>query len=378
MNEDTIIHTPMSQPDITERDIDLVTQVLRSGRLSIGAYIEQFEELVRTYIGTQYAVAVGSGTAGLHLCMRLAGVDDRSEVITSPFSFVASANCILYERGTPVFVDIKDDSFNIDAEAVEAAVTNRTVAILPVHVFGRPAQMDRICRTAARHRLTVVEDACEAIGSEFDGQKAGTFGRASVFAFYPNKQITTGEGGIITTDDPQWDRQLRALRNHGREGEEWLQHHHLGFNYRLNELSAALGVSQISRIDELLDRRASVAAAYDERLARMGCIRPLKPTASTTRMSWFVYVVQLDSTLSRDKVASRLAAKGIPTRNYFPPIHLQPYFAERYGYKRGQFPITERVAASTLALPFHANMAARAVDHVCRALQAAIDEEAAA
>lgn len=375
MNMDVKIDTPMSQPDITERDIEHVTQVLRSGRLSIGTYIEQFEELVRTYIGTRHAVAVSSGTAGLHLCMRLAGVTNGSEVITSPFSFVASANCILYEGGTPVFVDIDEESFNVDAEAVEAAVTDRTVAILPIHVFGRPAQMDRICRTADRRGLTVVEDACEAIGAEFDGRKVGTFGRAAVFAFYPNKQMTTGEGGIITSDDPQWDRKLRALRNHGRGGDEWLQHHDLGFNYRLNELSAALGVSQISRIDDLLDRRVAAAAAYSERLARIGGVRPLKPTASTTRMSWFVYIVQLDAGLSRDNVAARLAAKGIPTRNYFPPIHLQPYFVERYGYKPGAFPVTERIAACTLALPFHTNMSQGAIDRVCHALQSAIDEE---
>jgi len=375
MNENGIISTPMSQPDITEGDIDLVAQVLRSGRLSIGAYIEEFEKRVRDYVGTRYAVAVASGTAGLHLCMRLAGVKEGAEVVTSPFSFVASANCILYEHGTPVFVDIDEDSFNIDADAIDAAVNDRTVAILPVHVFGRPARMDQICRTADRRGLLVIEDACEAIGAELDGRKVGTFGRASVFAFYPNKQMTTGEGGIVTTDDPRWDRELRALRNHGRAGDEWLQHHQLGFNYRLNELSAALGLSQISRLDDLLDRRAAVAATYNERLARIAAVKPLSVAANTTRMSWFVYIVRLDARLSRDNIASRLAKRGIPTRNYFPPIHLQPYFVERYGYQRGQFPVTERVAASTLALPFHTNMPEQAVDHVCRALQMAIDEE---
>jgi perosamine synthetase len=307
--------------------------------------------------------------------MRLANVGDGSDVITSPYSFIASANCILYERGTPLFVDIDEKSFNLDTGAVEAAVTDRTAAILPVHVFGRPARMDAICRTADRHGLTVVEDACEAIGAEFDGRKVGTFGRASVFAFYANKQMTTGEGGIITTDDPQWDCQLRSLRNQGRGRDAWLAHHQLGFNYRLDEMSAALGVSQMSRIDSLLARRALVAEEYTERLASVGGVESMKPAAGTSRMSWFVYIVRLDPGISRDNVAARLGAQGIPTRNYFPPIHLQPFFIERYGYKRGQFPVTERISACTLALPFHTNMSGEAVDRVYRALKTAIDEE---
>ncbi|MBR0829715.1 DegT/DnrJ/EryC1/StrS family aminotransferase [Bradyrhizobium manausense] len=368
-------HIPMSQPDITERDIEAVTRVLRSGRLSIGPCIDEFEEAVRNYVGTRYAIAVASGTAGLHLCMRAAKAEDGAEVITSPYSFIASANCILYERGRPVFVDIDEDSFNIDPDAVEAALTDRTTALLPVHVFGRSARMDRICRTADRRGLTVVEDACEAIGAEFAGRKVGTFGKAAVFAFYPNKQMTTGEGGIIVTDDPNWDRELRALRNHGRAGNEWLEHHHLGFNYRLNEMSAALGLSQISRIEDLLARRARVAETYGERLAHIAGVRVLTPTAGATRMSWFVYIVRLESGMSRDNIAARMGEMGIPTRHYFPPIHLQPFFVERYGYKRGQFPVTERVSASTLALPFHTNMPEQAVDRVCRALQTAIDEE---
>ena len=375
MSEENASLIPMSQPDITERDIELVTQVLRSGQLSVGPFIKQFEELFRRYVGTRYAVAVSSGSAGLHLCMRLANVGDGSDVITSPFSFVASANCILYERGTPLFVDIDEESFNLDTDAVEAAVTDRTAAILPVHVFGRPARMDAICRTADRHGLTVVEDACEALGAEFDGRKVGTFGRASVFGFYPNKQMTTGEGGVITTDDPQWDRQLRSLRNQGRGDDAWLAHHELGFNYRLDEMSAALGVSQMSRIDSLLARRALVAEEYTERLASIGGVESMRPTAGTSRMSWFVYIVRLDPGISRDNVATRLDAQGIPTRNYFPPIHLQPYFIERYGYKRGQFPVTERISACTLALPFHTNMSGEAVDRVYRALKTAIDQE---
>lgn len=366
----------MSAPDITEDDVTRVVEVLRSGQLSIGPTIEAFEEAARNYVGTKYAVAVSSGTAALHLCMRMAKVEQGVEVITSPYSFVASSNCILYEGGTPVFVDIDEDTFNIDPAAVEDALTERTRALLPIHVFGRPAQMDRLCEIADRRGLALVEDACEAIGAEFDGRKVGTFGRASVFAFYPNKQITTGEGAIITTDDQEWYRELCSQRNHGRREGGWLDHHQLGFNYRLNAMSAALGASQFSRIESLLARRAAVAADYTDQLAHVGGVTTLLPSTATS-MSWFVYIVRLDPHLSRDSVAEHLAAQGIPTRNYFPPIHLQPFYAERFGYRRGQFPVAESVAASTLALPFHANMGTEAVTQVCRALAAAVDAEAA-
>jgi perosamine synthetase len=372
IRHDTI---PMSRPDINEKDINLVVSALRSGVLSIGPFVEQFENLARDYIGTRHAVAVSSGTSGLHLCMRLAGVMEGSEVITSPFSFVASANCILYERGTPVFVDIEEETLNIDQSAVDAAVTSRTVGILPVHVFGRPAAMDSLCQIADRRSLTLIEDACEALGAIYRNRKVGTFGRASVFAFYPNKQMTTGEGAIIATDDPAWDASLRSLRNHGRGSMDgWLSHDRIGFNYRLNELSAALGVSQFSRLDDLLERREAVAARYRERLSAVPGIRTLMPVEGTTRMSWFVYVVRLDAPLDRDAVAARLAGKGIPTRNYFPPIHLQPYFREQFGFRPGQFPVTETVSLSTLALPFHTNLSEGEIEQVCSALSESIDE----
>jgi perosamine synthetase len=365
----------MSKPDINEDDVNLVVSALRSGRLSIGPFVDRFEELAREYIGTRHAVAVTNGTSGLHLCMRLAGVGEGTEVITSPFSFVASANCILYERGTPVFVDIDEETLNIDPAAVGAAVTNRTVGILPIHVFGRPAAMDSLCQTADRHSLVLIEDACEALGAMYRNRKVGTFGRASVFAFYPNKQMTTGEGAIIATNASTWDASLRSLRNHGRGTKnDWLSHDRIGFNYRLNELSSALGVSQLSRIDDLLERRAAVAAKYSERLSSVPGIQVLMPVEGTTRMSWFVYVVRFDASLNRDDIASRLAGKGIPTRNYFPPIHLQPYFREQFGFRAGQFPVTERVSASMLALPFHTNLSEREIEQVCTALSASIDE----
>lgn len=366
---------PMSRPDINENDVNLVVSALRSGVLSIGPFVEQFENLARDYIGTRHAVAVSNGTSGLHLCMRLAGVREGSEVITSSFSFVASANCILYERGTPVFVDIDEETLNIDPAAVDVAITSRTVGILPIHVFGRPAAMDRLCQIADRRSLVLIEDACEALGAVYRTRKVGTFGRASVFAFYPNKQMTTGEGAIVATDDPTWDASLRSLRNHGRGTMGgWLSHDQLGFNYRLDELSAALGVSQLSRFDDLLERRKVVAAKYHEILSAVPGIRTLMLVEGTTRISWFVYVVRLDASLDRDAVAARMASKGIPTRNYFPPIHLQPYFREQFGFRPGQFPVTERVSVSTLALPFHTNLSEREIEKVCTALSESIDE----
>jgi perosamine synthetase len=363
----------MSRPDINDDDVAIVTKVLRSGQLSIGPYIEEFEERARAYVGSRHAVGVANGTAGLHLCMRLAGVTDGREVITSSYSFVASANCILYERGTPVFVDIDEDTMNIDPEQVSGAVTERTAGILPIHVFGRPANMDALCRVADRNSLILIEDACEALGAEFRDRRVGTFGRAAVFAFYPNKQMTTGEGAVITTDDAAWNAGLRSLRNHGRSAMGgWLDHDRLGYNYRLNEMSAALGVSQLMRIDSLLDRRQAIATQYGERLAGIPGVQPLRPTSGTTRMSWFVYVVRFDPGVSRDAVAVRLSEAGVPTRNYFPPIHLMSMFRERFGHREGQFPVTERVSASTLALPFHTNMSEADIDRVCTALAAAI------
>jgi perosamine synthetase len=235
--------------------------------------------------------------------------------------------------------------------------------------------MDSLCQTADRHSLVLIEDACEALGAMYRNRKVGTFGRASVFAFYPNKQMTTGEGAIVTTNDPKWDASLRSLRNHGRKSmNDGLSHDQIGFNYRLDELSSALGVSQLSRIDVLLERRAAVAAKYGERLSTIPGVQGLLPLESTTRMSWFVYVVRFDASLNRDEVASRLAEKGIPTRNYFPPIHLQPYFREQFGFRAGQFPVTERVSASTLALPFHTNLSDVEIEQVCAALSASIDE----
>ncbi len=368
---------PMSQPDIRDDDIALVSRALRSNSISLGPFLDRFERSFADYIGVDHAVAVSSGTAGLHLCICSARIAPGDEVITTPFSFVASANCVLYERAKPVFVDIDETSLNIDPDLVRAAVTPRTRAILPVHVFGQPCDFDGLLPIADEHGIPLIEDACEAIGAEFRGRKVGTFGKAAVFGFYPNKQMTMGEGGVIVTKDAQWAATFRMLRNQGRaEMGAWLHHEHLGFNYRLDEMSAALGLSQLSRLEEMLDRRAKVASVYADRLKDIPGVTLLSPVATTTRLSWFVLVVRLSADIRRDRVIEHLQARGIPSRTYFSPIHLQPYFVKKFGFREGDFPITERVAKSTLALPFHANMPAEDVDYVAAGLKTAIESAA--
>ncbi len=364
------MEVPLSRPDISPKERELVQQVMATDYLSMGPMLPRFEGAMAKFIGSSYAVGVSSGTAGLHLAMKCLGIGPGDEVITTPFSFVASANCILYEGATPVFVDVDPYTLNIAPELIEEAINPRTRGILPVHIFGQPCDMGPIMEIAKRHSLMVVEDACEAIGAEYLGRKVGTFGRASVFAFYPNKQMTTGEGGIIVIDDPEWAELCGSLRNQGREtGDQWLRHVRLGYNYRLDELSAALGVAQLERIQELLDKRGRVAAMYDERLQGIEGLEIPYVSPKTTRMSWFVYVVRLHSSLDRHKVARDLAAAGIPTRPYFTPIHLQPFYVERYGYKPGDFHHAEAAGSSTLALPFHANLSGEEIDYVCENLR---------
>lgn len=370
-------HIPMSEPDITPEDIDVVVSVLNSKCLSFGPYLQKFEEAFAAYTGTRYAVGVSSGTAGLHAVIRAAGIGADDEVITTPFSFVASANCMLYERAKPVFVDIDETSLNIDPNLLPKAVTGRTRAILPVHVFGQPCPMDEITTLASRHNLLVIEDACEAIGAEYRGRKVGTFGSAAVFAFYPNKQMTTGEGGIITTDNPDLARKLRILRNQGRDDMgSWLGHSRLGYNYRLGEMNAALGLSQLSRIENLLARRQKVADYYRERLKYIPGVQPLTVVDTTSRLSWFVFVVKLDPDISKLFLIQHLADMGIPSRSYFTPIHLHPFYRDLFGYKEGDFPVTERVARSAVALPFHTNFSEEQVDIVVDCLRQAIPQAA--
>jgi dTDP-4-amino-4,6-dideoxygalactose transaminase len=366
---------PMSQPDITSAERAAVLDVLSGTTLALGPRLERFERALAGYVGARHGVGVSSGTAGLHLCMVAAGVGEGDVVLTTPFSFVASANCILYERARPVFVDIEPETLAIDPTALETTVRRLVArkqpvkAILPVHVFGHPADMDPIGDVARRHGLTVVEDACEAIGAAYKGRAVGTLGDAAVFAFYPNKQMTTGEGGMIVTDDAGWDALFRSLRNQGRDVfDGWLQHSRLGWNYRLDELSAALGLVQVERLDEILARRARVAAAYTQRLSRLEDVTAPAVAPWVTRMSWFVYVVRLAPWLDRDGVIRALEERGVPSRAYFPPIHLQPFYRERFGSKPGDFPVSEAMGQRCLALPFSGSLTDLQVDTVCGAL----------
>lgn len=366
---------PLSSPDITEHEIELINRVLRTPYLSIGPMIERFEAAMASFVGTRFAVGVNSGTSGLHLCMIAAGIGEADEVITTPFSFIASANSILFERARPVFVDIDPKTLNIDAQKIEEKITSRTKALLPVHVFGQPCDMDNIMSIAAKHHLTVIEDACEAVGAEYKGRKAGTFGRCSVFSFYPNKQMTTAEGGVILTDDEEWADLFRSLRSQGRgKDNRWLAHERLGYNYRLDELSSALGVAQLDRIDELLAKREKVARMYDERLANIDGLKT-PYISSPVKMSWFVYVVRLAPELDRNKVMATLDERGIASRPYFSPIHLQPFYQQMFGFREGDFPVTETAARSTLALPFHSNLDQQSVEYVCNALGEILAEE---
>jgi perosamine synthetase len=335
--------------------------------------LERFEQAMAQFVGTRHAIGVSSGTAGLHLCVVAAGIGQGDEVITTPFSFVASANCILYERARPVFVDIEPDSLNIDPRRIEEAVTSRTRAILPVHAFGQPADMDAILEIARRHNLLVLEDACEAAGAEYRKRKAGALGDAAVFAFYPNKQVTTAEGGMIVTNRDDWNELFRSLRNQGRDFfDAWLRHSRLGYNYRLDELSAALGVAQMERIEDLLMKRDRVAAMYNAVLAKVPGVSVPFLAPATTRLSWFVYVVRLERGIDRDRVMRELEARGIASRQYFTCIHLQPFYRRMFGYREGDFPVAEDAAQSVLALPFYGAMHAEQVDYVCSSLREVI------
>jgi perosamine synthetase len=363
----------LSAPFLGEREEELVVEVLRSGRLSLGPVIDRFEELLADRVGSPYAAAVSSGTAGLHLCMRLAGIQPGDEVVTSPFSFVASANCALYEGATPVFADIDPATLNLDPDAVEAAITERTKAILPVHIFGRAAELDRLEAIAERHGLAVVEDACEALGATYRGRPVGSSGHPAVFAFYPNKQMTTGEGGAVAvSSDAEWEL-LKSLSNQGRsDSGEWLTHSRLGWNYRLSDVAAALGVAQLERLDEILELRSSVAARYAELLADVDGVETLLGDDSDHTRSWFVYVVLLAPGTDRDGVIARLADQGVAAKPYLPPIHLQPYYRERFGYREGTLPASEAASARSLALPFHTALPGEDQERVVEALRRAL------
>jgi perosamine synthetase len=382
---------PLSRPDITDLEVEMVTKVLRSGRLSLGPMVEQFEGMVALRADALEAVAVSSGTCGLQLALLALGIGPGDEVITTPFSFIASSNVILMAGARPVFVDIDPKTLNMDPERIEAAITPRTKAILAVETFGNTAHMDLYAAIAARHEIALVEDCCEALGATLNGRPAGSFGRVGVFGFYPNKQITTGEGGMIVTNDRRLADLCRSMRNQGRaitrQGAEgggapgtvggWLHHERMGFNYRLSEIAAALGVAQMRRFDDILARRRRVAEMYFERLmAHPDLILPTLPDG--VQNSWFVFIVRLASAYTReerDRVISGMTRHDIGARDYFPCIHLQPFYREKFGFGPGDFPIAETVSQRTIALPFFNDMSAQQVELVSQTLEVMIGRE---
>jgi perosamine synthetase len=368
---------PMSSADIADEDIHAVVKVLRSGRLSLGPAQEKFENLVAEYVGAEHAVAVSSGTAALHLLVKSLGLGPGDEVLVPSFTFAASVNCILYEGATPVFVDIDPVTYNLEPADLEAKITSRTRAIVVVDAFGHPAEWDEIERIARKHGLAIIDDACEALGSRYRGRRIGSLGDAATFAFYANKQITTGEGGMLVTSDTAIADACRSWRNQGRGMMgSWLEYERLGYNYRMDEMSAALGCSQMGRIDSLLERRRAAADAYTFHLSRFDWLET-PVVLGHTRVSWFVYVIRLAPRVDREALVESLAEQGIPTRAYFSPVHLQGYvqelaadgyFGARWDWSPGSLPVTEELSERTLALPFHSNLTEADVHLVVRAL----------
>jgi perosamine synthetase len=362
---------PAARPVIGEREQELVREVLESGHLSLGPRLGQFERAFASWLGVEHTSAVSSGTAGLHLATRAAGIQAGDEVVTTPFSFVASANCVVYEKARPVFCDIDPRTLNIDPAAAEAAVTDRTAGLLPVHIFGYPADMPALERLAEARGLWIVEDACEALGSRHaDGTCVGGRGHPAVFAFYPNKQMTTGEGGIVVSPSEGIKEQIDSERNQGRAPDMgWLDHDRLGFNYRLSDIACALGIAQLERLDDLLGRRASIAALYGEALTGVdGLTLPCADEGGDER-SWFVYVVQLPRGTDRDATIEALRSRGIDSKPYLPAIHLMSYYRETFGHREGEFPVCEDVSARSIALPFFPEMTEGQVDRVAGELR---------
>ena len=364
---------PLSGPYLGEREEELVLEVLRSGRLSLGPTIDRFEELVAEQVGAPYAAAVSSGTTGLHLLCITAGISPGDEVITSPYSFAASANCFLYEGGIPVFADLDPRTLNLDPAAVEAAVTERTKAILAVDIYGYPCEHDELRAIADRHGLALIEDACEALGAGYRGAPVGSRGTPCVFAFYPNKQVTTGEGGMVTTHSEEEWQLIRSLRNQGRpEPGGWLEHVRLGFNYRLSDIAAALGIGQLERLDEILALRSAAARRYGELLAGVNGVElPCADDAAHQR-SWFVYVVLFPDPAARERAIAAFEREGIGYNRYLPSIHLQPYMRERFGFGEGLCPVAEDVSGRSLALPFFTGIEAAAQERVVEVLASAL------
>ena len=365
----------LSAPWVGDREEELVAEVLGSGRLSLGPTIDRFEEAFAEVVAAPHAAAVSSGTSGLHLLCVTAGIGPGDEVITSPYSFVASANCAIYDGAIPVFADVDARTLNLDPAAVEAAVTGRTKAVIAVDIYGYPCELDELKAICDRHGLALIQDACEALGARYKGEPVGSQGPSAVFAFYPNKQITTGEGGMVTTHSEEEHRLLVSLRNQGRaDGGGWLEHARLGFNYRIDDIRAAIGIGQLERLPEILELRGAAAARYGELLAGIeGLELPCDDDADHER-SWFVYVIALPGGTDREAVIAVLEERGVQTARYLPCIHLQPYMREQYGFREGLCPVAEDASARTLALPFHTRIEEDDQAYVAEALRAALDQ----
>ena len=381
---------PLSKPDINGEDVKVVVEVLKSGRLSMGPYTEKFEKAVSEYVNAKYGVAVSSGTAGLHLVLKAMGVERGDYMIVPSFTFVASANVALYEGAIPLFVDVEEETLNASKDSLEDLLIrikkgkvkilnevvdpSRVKYFMGVDIFGHPLDWDEILEVTNEWRLEVLEDSCEALGAEYKGKRVGKFGVAGVFAFYPNKQITTGEGGVVITDDERIAKLVRSMRNQGRgEENEWLLHVRLGYNYRIDEMSAALGYSQMLRIDEILEKRKKVAENYNELLKDYEWVKIPSVKEYVTRMSWFVYVIRLSADVNRDKVMKYMEGKGVQVRNYFQPLHLQPFYRETFGYGEGMLPITEEESKKTLALPFYNDLSLDEQKVVVETLREAVE-----
>jgi perosamine synthetase len=364
---------PLSGPYLDGREEQLVLDVMRSGRLSLGPTIDRFEELFAAKVGAPYAAAVSSGTAGLHLLCVSAGLGEGDEVITSPYSFAASANCFLYEGAVPVFADIDARTYNLRPELVEAAVTERTKAIVAVDIYGYPCELEPLRAIAEEHGLAFIQDSCEALGAEYKGAPIGSHGPPAVFAFYPNKQITTGEGGMVTTHSEEEWRLLRSLRNQGRgDSGGWLEHVRLGYNYRIDDVRAAMGIGQVEKLDEILRLRDAVAARYGELLGGIDGVELPCANDAEHKRSWFVYVVALPDNDARERVIAHFEREDIGFNRYLPSIHLQPYMRERFGFREGLCPVSEDLSSRTLALPFFTALERGAQERVAEALAAAL------
>lgn len=365
---------PLARPYLDEREEELVLEVLRSGRLSLGPTIDRFEEQIAERVGAPFAAAVSSGTAGLHLLAVTAGIRPGDEVITSPLTFAASANCFIYEGATPVFAEVDPRTWNLDPAALEAAITERTKAVVAVDMFGYPCEIEPLTALCERHGLTLIEDSAEALGAEYKGAPVGSHGPPCVFGFYPNKQLATGEGGVVTTHSEEQWRLLRSLRNQGRSYDDggWFNHVRLGFNYRWTDLQAAVGIGQLEKLDRMLELRSAAAARYAELLSEVPGVTLAPADDADHRRSWFVYVVALAPEIDRARVMVELRGRGVDVAEYVPCVHLLTYMRERYGFREGLCPIAEEIASRTLALPFFPTIEAGDQEYVVEALSAAL------